>query len=280
VQAEHSITRCLDAIDVDRAGRRVEVVVVASPDDATVTRAVSGRRDTRLVHVDADALTPRMWSEGVAVTSSPAFALLTAHCFVVPGWSSALLAGLGDAAACGGPLRLADDATAVDAAIFFLRYSAYLDDAPRPEVRDIAGDNAAYMRATIPQSSWSRESGFWEHDVNRELLREGRKIAWAPGAVVQFGKSFSLASICRHRFEHGRLFGIARRRRGENRLRIFGASPAVPFVLLIRSWKRVSRFSPYRGKFIRSLPLILLIAFCWAIGEATGALEAGNAHRS
>ncbi len=190
-----------------------------------------------------------------------------------------MLSALSDAAAAGGPMRLASDASATDAAIFFLRYSAYLGETSSKSVRDIPGDNAAYVRNRIPAGSWTRETGFWEHDVNRELVESGESIAWAGDAAVEFGSSFTLGSICHHRFEHGRLFGISRAERGESRARIVIGFPLVPFILALRSWKRVSRIGRYRARFLSSLPLMLVIAFCWALGEAAGALEAGSAHR-
>ena len=280
VESDRSIVRCLDAIARECADQAIEVIVVAAEGDDVVERALIGRNHMRLFHAGTDALTPHMWSEGIAQSSARAFALLTGHCFVTPGWTSSMVSALTDSAAVGGPMRLAVDANLVDAAIFFLRYSAYLDETSAESVRDIAGDNAAYVRNRVPEGSWSRESGFWEHDVNRELVNKGERIAWSGSAIAEFGHSFTLGSICHHRYEHGRLFGISRVERGESRIRIVAGFLVVPFVLALRSWKRISSISRYRGKFLRSMPLMFLIAFCWAFGEAAGALEAGHADRS
>ena len=281
VEADKSIKRCLDALADACRDLPVEIVVVGPETDSAFRAAAVGRRGVTAIPIEMSALTPRMWSEGIAQTSAPVVGLLTAHCFVCPTWARSMLGALAETgAAAGGPIALARDASTVDAAVFFLRYSAYLAGQSDRDVRDIAGDNAAYVREKIPPQSWDRNGGFWEHDVNRDLVARGERIRWVDEAVVEFGSSFTFRSICHHRYEHGRLFGIARVDRGESRLRIIAGFPAVPFVLALRIWRRVSRHSRYRTEFIRCLPVMIAIAFCWAFGEAAGAGQGKNAHRS
>lgn len=208
-------------------------------------------------------------------------ALTTGHCIVAADWAQSILAAFeGGIAAVGGPLRLQSQASTLDAAIFFLRYSAYLEGSPDGVASEIAGDNAAYLRASIPPASWARETGFWELDVNREIRKRGGILRWSNAAVAEFGHSFGLRSICRHRFEHGSLFGAARVQRAESTARIVLASPIIPFVILARIWRRAARRSEYRGRFFAAIPLILLLASAWAAGEAAGALRGSRAHRS
>jgi hypothetical protein len=176
-------------------------------------------------------------------------------------------------------MRLASDATVVDSAIFFLRYSAFLDGRPDGATHDIAGDNCAYRRNRIPEDSWSREGGFWEVDVNRAIAGAPDTIVWAESAVAEFGKSFTMRSIARHRFEHGKLFGRSRVSRGESRARIAGSAPLVPFVIVARIARRVRGRSEYRRRFVTAIPCILALAACWASGEAAGALDRPIEHR-
>ncbi|MEO8577998.1 MAG: hypothetical protein ABI556_14915, partial [Gemmatimonadales bacterium] len=173
-----------------------------------------------------------------------------------------------------------DNASALDAAIFFLRYSAYIEGKPSGPVDDIAGDNSAYSRNQIPDGSWSREAGFWERDVNRAIRDSGKSLVWVDSAVSEFGRSFNLSSICSHRFSHGRLFGKSRvANDGESRLKIVAGSTAVPFLLAARAARRVMGSAAYRTKYLVALPITLVIAACWAAGEAVGAMEASVADR-
>lgn len=176
-------------------------------------------------------------------------------------------------------MRLARDASILDSAIFLLRYSAFMRGSAGL-VTDIAGDNSAYLKSALPRGSWSRNDGFWERDVNRSIVDENGKITWCPTAIAEFSRSFTFASICRQRFEHGRKFGLDRvDRNSESRLRVAGAAPFVPFVLIARIARRVIHGSMYRTRFLLGLPLILALATCWAAGEAVGAIDSANAHR-
>lgn len=279
VDASRSLSRCLDALRVSCAGLDCEVIVVSAGGKATAEAADSAP-GVRTITMPEDTLTPMLWSEGIATATGEVVALTTAHCFVTEGWARSVLGVIErGAAAVGGPMRLASDSSNVDAAIFFLRYSAYLDGRPDGPTQDIAGDNCAYVRDRIPANAWSRENGFWEVDVNRSIAASRDTIVWSSKAVAEFGQSFRLRSIARHRFEHGRLFGRSRVSRGESRARIAGGSPIVPFVLLSRIARRVSRRPEYRKRFFASIPAILALATCWASGEAAGAIDGRVADR-
>lgn len=282
VESTRSIGRCLDALVVSCAGIDAEIVVVNAGPDPVVESATANISNARFHSMPNDSLTPQLWSEGIASSSGRVVALLTGHCIVTPQWARTLLDALDEgAAAAGGPLSLADDACEVDAAIFFLRYSAFLEGRGNSTVAEIAGDNAAYTRDSIPPGSWNRENGFWETDVNRAIARAGGAIVWRDDAVAEFTHSFRFATICRHRFEHGRLFGTGRvSERGESKARIILASPLVPFILAVRIGRRVIRFRRYRMRYLVALPLVLVLAACWAFGEATGAMDGSVAHRS
>ncbi|HEX2723363.1 MAG TPA: hypothetical protein VHM24_10615, partial [Gemmatimonadaceae bacterium] len=256
--------------------------VVNAGKDATVREAAHTNPAISFIEMPADTLTPRLWSEGLAASRGSVVAFTTGHCFVSSEWGSRLLAPIATGAAgAGGPLRLVPHATLVDAAIFFLRYSAFIEGKPDGAVDDIAGDNAAYARGSIPPGTWTRENGFWERDVNRAIRHSGGSLAWVDGAVAGFGDSFRFGSICRHRFEHGRLFGHARvANDGESCAKIVLGSVLVPIVLCLRAGRRTVGRAAYRGKFLVALPITMIIAACWAAGEAAGALEATIARRS
>lgn len=281
VESENSISRCLDALVRSCAGIDAEIFVVDAGGGAVVEAAARSHPGVVFFPMPAHTLTPTLWSEGLAASSGHVVAFTTGHCFVTNRWASSLLKAAGDGAvAAGGPILLATDASTLDAAIFFLRYSAYMNVGVDRDVSDIAGDNTAYVKARIPDGSWSREHGFWEHDVNRAIRNDGGTLRWTSAAVAEFGSSFSLSSICRHRFAHGRLFGAARVGRGESPARIVLASPLVPFVIAARAGRRAMTMSGYRTRFLAALPLMLLVAYCWALGEARGALDPTVADRN
>jgi hypothetical protein len=282
VESNRSLGRCLDSLEASCDGLDAEIVVVNAGRDRLITECVAQHPGVRLIEMPADSLTPVLWAEGIASTNGDVFALLTAHTVVSRMWARSLFDTLREGAAgAGGPLRLGGDASITDTAIFFLRYSAFLEGRPNTAVTEIAGDNAAYVRNSVPRDSWSREGGFWETDVNRALLRNGGTLQWRDDAVVEFAQSFGFASICRHRFAHGRLFGRARvGDRRESRARLVMAAPLVPVVLVGRISRRVRATSRERARFLTAVPLLVTIAACWAAGEAVGAIESPVANRN
>jgi hypothetical protein len=60
---------------------------------------------------------------------------------------------------------------------------------------------------------------------------------------------------------------------------IVATSPLVPFALALRAWRRVRSMVEHRGRFLRALPAFLVLAGCWAVGEAVGAVGGAPAPR-
>jgi hypothetical protein len=174
-------------------------------------------------------------------------------------------------------MSLRPGAALVDRAIYFLRYSAFLPKAAEEiaSVSEIAADNAMYDSAVFRDSSPALSHGFWEVELHDALRAKGRGLLMVQGAAAEFGDSFPLSLISRHRFAHGRRYGEWRvRRHYASALRSVLATPLVPFILLQRIARRVMRSGSMRLSFVLASPLILWLAFCWAFGEAIGAMHA------
>ncbi len=281
VQSAGWVAGCIEAIGASCVGIDVQIVVVEAGNDVETRRVVATTPGATLISLEKDALTPRLWSEGIAVSTGNVIALTTAQFRVSREWATSAIRSLETgASAVGGPLTLSSAASSLDAAVFFLRYSAFIDGTSDGDVKDIAGDNAAYRRDCIPDQSWDRASGFWELDVNRAILNEGGSIVWNGNMSAQFQTSYPLQPLLQHRFEHGRLFGQSRVHRGERAAAIALKAPLVPALLMGRIAKRVAARRDYRIRFAAALPLIFVLATAWAAGEAKGAIEGQRAHRS
>ncbi|MEO5580740.1 MAG: hypothetical protein ABIR58_08775, partial [Gemmatimonadaceae bacterium] len=205
-------------------------------------------------------------------------AFMTGHSTVPQNWARDLMASLGgDVAGAGGPLVLSVNSSLTDAAIYFLRYSAFMPAAeafPHP-AKEIAGDNAMYRGDILRSHSDSFADGFWEVPFHHLIHAEGYSLMMVPGAAIDFGRSFTLSAISSQRFAHGRHFGAWRANvGGTSKIRIMAAAPVVPFLLLARMASRVVRSRPRMlARFGASSPLILWLGICWALGEARGAWE-------
>ncbi|MEO6221794.1 MAG: hypothetical protein ABIP90_00990 [Vicinamibacterales bacterium] len=139
---------------------------------------------------------------------------------------------------------------------------------------EIAGDNAAYLRAALDRHSTTFDRGFWEVDFHRQLRADGGWLAAIPAAAVEFSRSFPFATIFRHRFVHGCFFGAGRVKSGVREARrILLAAPLVPFILAGRAAIRAAG-GPSSWRFVVALPWFLVLATAWAAGEAWGSLHA------
>jgi glycosyltransferase involved in cell wall biosynthesis len=280
VDAERAIRACIASVIESCHGIEAEIILVDASGDGTAGLARANFQDVQVVEMSADTLVPRLWSEGIRRARGEKIALLTAQCEVDVHWASELVAAIdAGAAGAGGPIALAQDASRVDDAIYFSRYSAFLPSkfSGVNRVRDIAGDNAMYNGAVLRRHTASFNDGFWEVEFHETIREEGEYLVMSAAAPVTFGHASTLDTISRHRFLHGRHFGswrVARRRSDAARVIIGG--PFVPLVLFQRIARRAWASSAYRKRFISASPLILRLTAQWSLGELFGAFDALN----
>lgn len=222
------------------------------------------------------SLVPVLWGYGISAARGRIVALTTTQFRVRDGWARALLAEFNSSriAAVGGRMALAANAGILERAVFLIRYSEHMGSADREGPREIAGDNAAYVRDAVVGVSPNLEGGFWEVDAHRLLRAGGAKICRAVDAVAEFAPELSLGAMLSNRFVHGSHFGVYRvRALGWPRWRAVAVTPLVPAVLLVRILGRMR----HAGQPVRSVlilfPALMLLLFAWAAGEAHGALS-------
>jgi hypothetical protein len=241
-----------------------------------LAHAEAVRVAARILNASEAELTPELWGRGLLAARGDVVAFTINQCTVQDGWARALLTGIANGdAGVGGPIQLASDATTTARAIFFLRYSAFLGapDAARRVVKDIAGDNAAYRRESLMRYG-SYAHGFWEVEAHHHLHADGETIAMIPGAAASFGGAPDALRFMRKRFAHGRHYGSWRvRLGGRTRWQMLLSAPLVPFVLLVRTARRASRFPGALSTLLGSAAPFLVIASAWAAGEVAGAFR-------
>ena len=135
-----------------------------------------------------DTLVPRLWSEGISRATGQAVALTTTQFVPDDRWLDRLNAvDLDRWAGVGGPIDNDPQASALNWAIFFLRYSAFAPPLPAGETGEIAADNAVYDREAILSTrtcltkvSGSRLSiaGFALQVKRSRSIRDDRRAPW------------------------------------------------------------------------------------------------------
>jgi len=276
VESARSIGRCIESVRAALEGKCSEVIVVDASRDTSADIAERNLGRAAVIRCVSGTLTPDLWATGIARSTGRVIALTTGHFEVGQTWvenlESALREGHTGAA---GRLDLGDATSVTDWAVFYLRYSEFLLE-PKQVCRDVPGipaDNAAYDGEAIRRFVMNSDDGFWEVEFHRQLHAAGGSLAVVPGATARYGRSFPFSTIARHRFHHGRHAGAWRTSRaGRSPAMIIAATPLVPFALALRAWRRVRPMVEHRGRFLRALPAFLVLAGCWAVGEAVGAV--------
>jgi len=280
--ASSSIVECLQRLESACSGVRAEMIVVDASTDSTAAKASAVRHPgVRVIRLPPGTLAPVLWAEGFHHATGRIVAFTTGHCLVASEWARSLMDAIErGAAGAGGPLVLASTARLLDTAVYYLRYSAFMPNTlghGRIE-SELAGDNAAYAREWLDQHADSLRDGFWEVDFHRLVRAHGGWLAAVPQAVAYFGRSFPAATIMRQRFAHGAHFGGGRVRGGSRTaLQIVLAAPFVPALLAARVASRLRSAPGGPLRFAVALPWFLVLAACWAAGEAWGALHGARA---
>lgn len=268
--ASEPLDACVSALRAATAATSAEIVVV----DAGPDRAIDAM-GARRISAPPGTLVPRLWLRGLHACHGRYVAFTIAQCVVSPGWANAMIAGMtGDVGGAGGAFALAPRTGPCTWALYFLRYSNFVEErwTPGPVAGDIAGDNALYRRSDLLAAGVCPPDGFWEVEVHRQLRRQGRTLVAVPNAAATLVGGHTPRRIIRERFRHGRHFGAWRATTAVRRGRTVAAAPLVPMVLVVRICRRIWPFASHRLRFVAALPWLLVFATSWAIGETVGAL--------
>jgi hypothetical protein len=160
-------------------------------------------------------------------------------------------------------------------AVYYCDFGKYQNPVPSGESTFASDANVSYKRSALQdvQSVWAQ--AFHETVVNSSLMSRGQKLALRPDIIVyQHRDNLQLGSALRERFIWGRSYAATRSVLvGKAKRAIYAAlSPVLPAVLVLRmvrtAWAKRSSFS----KFLKSLPLIVMLLASWSVGELVGYL--------
>ena len=277
--ARHTIEECLSSLERQRSSREVEIVVVDSSTDGTADLVAGRFQRVRLIRRPDVAFIPELWEVGINHSSGDIVALTSAHCIPDQNWIEEIVeAHRSPYSGIGGAIENDDSAGLVEWAIYLLRYTAYMLPFAQGPIHDIAGDNASYKRVALDRVREARRHGFWEPVVHAELKRAGLELLKTPHVVVRHKKSFSLLGFMKQRFWHGRQFGSSRSLKlsALKRTAYVLLSPLIPLAFLTRITRQLLTKKRHIGRFISSLPILMLFLLSWSTGELTGYLWASG----
>ena len=243
---------------------------------------VAPDKGATILSLSEDTLIPSLWSAGIRSAGGDRVALTTAEFVPGPHWVERVQAAdLDHWVGVGGAIENDPRASAVNWAIYFLRYSAFAPPLRPGETDEIAADDAVYDRAAILEHPDLLEEGFWEPSFHRRFRAAGKKLMLDPAMVIVHHGTVSARKFASQRFLHGRAYGIERAERGSmvRNLLFLIASPMVTPLLLARIVSRIAKRPAYRGKLWPAFPWLVRFTLAWAAGETGGYVSALGVRR-
>ena len=257
---------------------RLELVVVAMGRDhfaldASACRAFGhaqvARSGTRS-HGEAGAA-------GVRAARAPIVVFAEDHCFPEPEWAAALLAAYAsdEIVAVGPVFRNANPGTLVSWCDFAIGYGPWMAPGTAGDATFIAGHNSSYRRDVLLELGPRLEDLLEAETVlHLELRARGRRLLVEPrarSAHTNFGRLDIWFPV---QFHCGRVFAAERARHWGWARRAFyaAASPLIPFVRFVRTFRQLGRASGPRPSFARLAPLLGLGLVADGAGQLMGYL--------
>lgn len=266
---EASLLRCLASLEPQWDG--AEVIVAAN---GPVPRARALYPSVRFVDAPAGATVFRLRTLAVDAATGRFVAVTEDHAEFGPTWLAALRAAHeAGHRIVGGPVDNGLIERAFDWALYFCEYGLHMPPIPEGPVPSVSGMNVSYERSLLAlcRDRWSET--FQENEVNDALREHGVALHMASDAWVLSYLPMGLGAAMVHLYEGGHHF--ARYRASQStywgRLLWILASPAVPFVLLMRISRRVAARDRRRlWPLARGFGYFVLVLGAWSFGEAWG----------
>ena len=271
------LSGCLTALRADAGSQPaipVEILVVDRVGASVRQRVREDFPEVQLIEVAPGTTIPAMRARAIAAATAPLVAILEDHILVPVGWSRALTtAQAAHGGVVGGSLYNAATATTVDWAAFFCEYSHAMTPTAAGPTEWLTGNNTVYPREELLRHRAIVESGRWEDSLHRELRASGVGLTARPDIAVAHKKHYTVREYLAQRYWYSRSYAGARveGRGWLVRIAYSGGALLVPFVVGLRTVRRVWRSAADRKRLVRSLPLISLFACAWGLGEAVGA---------
>jgi hypothetical protein len=243
-------------------------IVVAGAADRIEDESSSGA--ATWISAPPGTAVPRLRRLGWERASAPVVVFTEDSCLFSAGWLAAWLDAFEDpdTGAATGPVEPAMGRSPVDWAVFFCEYAPFLAEnlARATAPTRLAGNNFAVRSGRCPA-------------VDRAEIHEGEvasetrgRLAYVAGAAARHVRRYSLSEAVADRWRFGLAFGRLRARRSPRSVRALalGASPAILAVQLVRVARVVAQTRRHAGRFVVSLPIVLVCLFAWSLGESIG----------
>lgn len=269
------LKRCLDALAAQEHAPPFAVTVVYDSYLTDIPLLQECYPHVRMVARVGEHSPIELAARALRETTSEFVLLTEDHCEPRPDWVSRLCAALTlERAAVGGVIETDVDARLLDWAFYYVDLFPYLKPVPAGLTPRLSVCNVAYRRAALTAVGSFWATAFHETAVNDALRAHVGPLWMVPEAEVRMRRHVRLAGAVYERYAFGRLFGCTRLDFVSLGRRLYYCifAPALPLLLLGRMASKTLMCRRILLKFLRALPLLLLLVVAWSWGEWLGYL--------
>ena len=275
LQGKEQLARCLTAL-LQQEDIAPDEIIVPIDDDRQHLCSLKDRFDSVDFLPAAGRQTyARLRARGVAAARGEIVAITEDHCIPEPDWVAAILAShAAPYAAIGGAIEKEVPDSALNWALYLADYLRYMKPMAAGAAHHLTDCNVTYKRTALEKirSCWQEE--FHEPEVHGALQEVGERLWFTPAIVVRQQRSMTWPAALQDRFNFGRLLGGRRVLAAGfgRRLPYMLSAPILPLLLTWRVASQVGQKGRYRRTFVQALPHLVVLNFCWALGEFVGYL--------
>lgn len=223
-------------------------------------------------HERRGALVPELWRDGIDLASGELVGLTISPMVPAPDWVATARRKAADGGVVAGAIDPLEDLPLGDLAECLSRYARDMTPFAAHVSAQIPGDNCVYPRQLLLDHRGLWADGFWEPVVNAALQASGVVLRHDPALRVHQGRSAGTKAFIRQRIVHGRANGRQRgaAMRSTANLARVGGAPAIPLLLLARTYRELASRGRVGLRALATLPWLIAYDMAWAFGEARG----------
>ncbi len=275
--ARASISECLNAVIEQTRGLDAEILVADASTDGT--DAIIAEQFPHITLIKGNAKTdliPQLWGLGMSKAVAPIVAITNAQCIPEAAWLTSIkrVFDTNDVCGVGGPILPPVKGSALDWAIYFSRFTAFMPPVQTGAIRELPGDNVAYTKNGLDAYWINRDRGFWETLFHHELRENQQSLYMSADVKVHLAHTEGAEDFWGVRMKHGRHYGSTRPNTNAlaRIIRILSAPILVPYLVSRMGVRVLSKRKDFLVPYLIALPWLVVFTVAWSIGEIQGYL--------
>lgn len=264
----------LRSLEKQNGSDKAEVIVVEGSGDDTASRVTQEFPQVKVLVCSAPRTIPELRSLGIRCATADIVVTTEDHCVADEHWYAEILSAHESGyAAIGGAVENGSCRRLVDWAAYLCEYGPFMLPLSPGPTSDLAGPNVSYKRHILEEMCGDLlDQGVWENVLHSRLLQRGMQLYLQPAILVFHQKTFGFLEFLGQRFHFGRSYAATRVADAPWPTRFFYVvvSPFLPPLLLFRYISRILQKRRHIRELVRSLPLLVVFAATWSMGEFLG----------